>query len=791
VNALAEHRAPPGAAAAGVAPRRTQRRLIGALVAATALLAAGAALRMAGHGAAGDAVWAALGTAGAVWSLSLVVGTLRRGRVGADAIAVVALVGALLVGEPLAAALITVMLTTGRLLEAGAAARASAELTALVARSPVEARRYEGDRLVTVAVEAVRPGDLLVVRPGDVVPVDGRVDAGIAVLDESALTGEAVPVERPQGDDVRSGVVNAGGAFDLRATCTAERSTYAGIVRLADQATAETAPYVRLADRAAMWFVPLALAAGIGAWVASGDPVRAVAVLVVATPCPLILAVPIALVSGLSRAARQGVILKGGAALERLAGAEVLLLDKTGTLTRGHPGVVDFVTAGGVAADEVLRLAASLDQVSPHVLAAPIVRAALGRGIALQLPEDVTEVAGSGLRGRVDGRLVALGKPSWVAQGAHPAWFRAARRRCELEGDIAVLVAVDGRLVGAVLLRDQVRPDAARTVRELRRAGVRRVVLVSGDRRVAAETIGALAGVDLVLAECLPDEKVDAVRAARRDGTVVMVGDGINDAAALAAADVGVALGARGTSVASETADVVLTVDRLDRVAAAMDVAQRSRRIAWQSVVLGMGLSVVAMGVAAWGLLLPPAGALLQEVIDVAAIGNALRATRGPAPGVRLGDADLRRWRRFSGEHAALRPIVDEVGAVADALDEPPAPELVSRLRSLRRALVDTLEPHEVAEGAEVYPVLDRVLGSPEVTTTMARAHVEIGHYIGRLSRMVDELGDDLPDGDEVVQLRRLLYGLHAILELHFAQEEEGYYSLLDEPKPGEVPEEA
>jgi heavy metal translocating P-type ATPase len=716
MEAPANDREPRGAGPVGARAHRAPRSLAGGLAAAIALLVAGAALHLAGLAAAGDAVWTAVGLAGAAWSATLVAGTLRSGRVGADAIAVVAVVGALIVGEPLAAALITVMLATGRLLEATAAGRARAELTALAARSPREAWRYDRDRLVASPLDAVRPGDLLVVRPGDVVPVDGRVDAGVAVLDESALTGEVGPVERPAGDDVRSGVVNAGGAFDLRATTTAEQSTYAGIVRLAEHASAETAPFVRLADRSAAWFVPLALAVAIAAWIASGDPVRAVAVLVVATPCPLILAAPIALVSGLSRAARKGVILKGGAALERLASAQVLLLDKTGTLTRGQPAVMDVATAGHLTSDEVLRLAASLDQVSPHVLAAPIVRAARRRGLALRLPADVAEVAGSGIRGRVDGRLVALGKASWIASGPRPAWYRAVRRRCELEGDIAVLVAVDDRPVGAVVLRDQVRADAARTVRRLRQAGVRRVVLVTGDRRTAAESIGALAGADLVLSERLPAEKVAAVRAARADGTVVMVGDGINDAAALAAADVGVALGARGTTVASETADVVLTVDRLDRLVTAMAVAQRSRRIARQSVALGMGLSLVAMGMAAWGLLLPAAGALLQEAIDVAAIANALRATRGHEPGVRLSEADLTRWRRFSDEHAVLRPIVDEVRSVADALDDRPGPQLLERLRALRRALVDVLEPHELAEDSEVYPVLDRVLGSPEVT---------------------------------------------------------------------------
>jgi len=763
---------------------RDQALLRAALVAGTLLMAVGVVLHLADRALAGDSAWAAIGAVGAIWSAMLVGSALRRGRLGVDAIAVLAIAGALAIGELLAAALITLMLATGRLLEARASARARAELTALAARAPVEARRYENGSLDTVPVGAVRPGDLLMVRPGDVVPVDGHVEVGAAVLDESALTGEAAPVTRPAGDAVRSGVVNAGGPFDLRATTTAGASTYAGIVRLVEQASAESAPFVRLADRYAAWFLPLAVGTAAGAWAASGDAARAVAVLVVATPCPLILAAPVALVCGLSRAARHGVIVKGGGALERLATVRVLLFDKTGTLTSGHPAVVDVVASGGFRSDEVLALAASLDQVSPHVLAAPIVSLARQRRLALALPGEVAETGGQGIRGVVGDRTVSLGKASWVAPGRHPAWYRAVRRRAELDGDISVLVAVDGVPAGVIVLRDRIRSDAARTIRLLRRAGIRRIVLVTGDRAEAADTVGAVVGADLVLAERLPEEKVAAVRAARQHGPTVMVGDGINDAAALAVADVGVALGARGTSVASEAADVVLTVDRLDRVATAMGIAQRSRRIALQSVTVGMGLSIAAMGLAAWGLLVPAVGALLQEVIDLAVIGNALRAAREPPPSLRLTKDDVREWRRFSREHTTLRPIVDELRAVADDLGDAPQPDVHERLRRLRRALVDQLEPHELAEGATLYPVFDRVLDSPEATTTMSRAHVEISHYIRRLGRLLDDIGDDQLDTDDAVQLRRILYGLHAILDLHFTQEDEGYYSLLEDPGP-------
>ncbi len=432
---------------------------------------------------------------------------------------------------------------------------------------------------------------------------------------------------RAIGDVVRSGVVNAGSPFDLRATTTAAESTYAGIVRLVSEAQADSAPSVRIADRYAAFFLPLTLAVAAGAWIFSGDAVRAVAVLVVATPCPLLLAVPIAVVSGLSRAARRGVVIKGGGALEQLGQGEILLLDKTGTLTAGRPTVTEIVAPDAPGPDEVLRLAACVDQVSPHVLAAAVVGAAHERGLVLDLPTDVEEVPGQGIHGRIDGRFVAVGKASWVAQ-RYPEWLAGVRRRAALDGALTIFVGIDGCLVGAILLDDPIRPDAARTMRELRRSGIGRIIMVTGDRDEVAESVGAAIGVDQVLAERSPAEKVEAVRAASREGVTIMVGDGINDAPALASAGVGVAIGVRGSTASSEAADVVLTVDRLDRLADAIRIAQRSRTIAIQSVVMGMGLSVLAMVAAAFGWLPPTAGAVLQEVIDVAAITNALRALK-------------------------------------------------------------------------------------------------------------------------------------------------------------------
>jgi heavy metal translocating P-type ATPase len=755
------------------------------LVVAVTLLGLGGVLYLAGATGVAHVVWAADTIVGIVPACWWVLDAARQRRLGVDALAVLALGGTLVIGEVLAGAVITVMLASGRTLEAHAARRAQRELHTLLARAPRVVHRYELGALTTPPIDDVVRGDLLLVQPGEVVPVDGRVESEAAVLDESALTGEPLPVTRAAGDAVRSGVVNAGGPLDLRATTSAPDSTYAGIVRLVSDAQASSAPFVRLADRYAGAFLVVALAIAGAAWVLSGDVARAVAVLVVATPCPLILAAPVAITSGLSRAAQRGVVVKGGAALERLAAGEILLFDKTGTVTTGHPRVAAVLTATGMSPDDVLRYAASLDQVSPHVLAAAVVRAARERDLQLSLPEEVEEIPGHGARGRVDGRSVAIGKASWTHAGSRSTWARTVRRRAELDGALTIFVDVDGAPVGALLLDDPIRPDAARTIRQLRRDGIRRIVMVTGDREDNAQTVGAVIGVDDVLADRTPAEKVEAVRLEDRAGRTIMVGDGINDAPALALADVGVAIGARGATASSEAADVVLTVDRLDRLGEAVVIARRSRRIALQSVVIGVGLSLGAMVVAALGYLPPVWGAILQEAIDVAVILNALRALLDTTSASRLNDEEAALARRFSAEHTTLRPDLARIRQAADQLDVARPRESIARVRDVHRFLVEELGPHEQAEDRDLYPVLARVLGGNDPTATMSRAHVEISHLIRRLGRVLDDIGPEDPDSDDIRELRRLLYGLHAILQLHFAQEDEGYLSLADdEPNP-------
>jgi heavy metal translocating P-type ATPase len=745
-------------------------------------LAVGGVLWAAGEHDAANVAWAATTIVGILpLAYSVTIDLLHR-ETGVDVIALLAMAGALALGEYLAGAVIALMLSSGRSLEAFADARAHRELSSLLERAPRTVHRYAGDELESIPIGEVRPADVLLVKQGEVVPVDGFLVSENCVLDESALTGESRPVERSKGEALRSGAVNAGASLALRATATAEGSTYAGIVRLIEEAEKQKAPFVRLADRYALVFVPVSLVIAAGAWILTGDPVRALAVLVVATPCPLILAVPIAIVAGISRAARRGIIVKGGGALETLARGSVLLFDKTGTLTSGVPEVADVEVFAGIDPEELLRLAASLDQVSPHVLGAAIVRAARQRGLPLTFPIEVREEPGSGIEGTVDGRRVSLGKASWVSGGRGlPARARDVRRRSAMEGSSAVFVAIDGEVAGGLILDDPIRPDTPRVIRTLRRAGIKRVVMVTGDHPDVAESVGISIGVDRILSERDPTDKVDAVKAEGDGGVTIMVGDGVNDAPALAAADVGVAMGARGATASSEAADVVLVVDRLDRLAEAIRVAKRSRGIAVQSVLIGMGLSFGGMILGAVGLLPVVGGALFQEAIDVAVILNALRALSGGRAARQRAGLGSNVGDRFRDEHREFVPWLARIRTVADRLESYSPVEARDELQQIRWFLTERLPQHEEEEEAAVYPVVSRLMGGEDPMGTMTRAHLEIDHLSRVFVHLVDDVPPEGPAVEDLVDLRRVLYGLHAILRLHFAQEEEAYSWLASE----------
>jgi heavy metal translocating P-type ATPase len=591
-------------------------------------LAAGLAARLAGHEGLAAAFWIAASTPVLAVLLAEIVGGLRRGDFGLDIVAALSMSAAIVIGEHLAAAIVALMYAGGQYLESFAERRAQREMTALLARVPRSAMLHADGALVEVPLERIEPGDRLLIRRGDVVPVDGEVAGGVAVLDQSALTGEAMPVRLAAGDDVLSGSTNAGDAFDLETTRRAADSTYAGVVRLAQEAQRSRAPMARLADRYAMVFLGVTvLLAGLTGWL-TAEPVRVVAVLVVATPCPLILAVPVALMAGISRAARHGILIKSGKALEMLARVRALVIDKTGTLTAGTAHIVDTRVAAGVTPSELLRMAASLDQASKHIIAETLVAAARAQGLALSVPTTVEDTPGAGLTGRVDGRLVSVGGFQYVADRVGDAELRKLSRDRQ-PGAVGVAVAIDGKAAGVIILADAVREGSEELLRGLRQGGIERIVLATGDRMDVARFVSTGLGLDAVRADLTPDQKVLTVLSERKNGPVMMIGDGVNDAPALAAADLGVAMGARGAAASSEAADVVLLVDRLDRILPAIAIARRSRAIALQSVVAGIGLSIAAMLAAAAGYLQPVEGALLQEAIDVAVIFNALRALRG------------------------------------------------------------------------------------------------------------------------------------------------------------------
>ena len=578
------------------------------LVIALSGLVGGSALWLAGWSETSHAVWSACAALVLVALVVEIARSLWRGELGLDIVAALSMTAALAFGESFAAAIVGVMYAGGTFLETYAEGRARREMHNLLSRVPRTATRYLRGGLAEVPLDDIVPGDQLLVRQGDVVPVDGTIASENAFLDTSALTGESLPVRLLRGAEAMSGSTNAGEAFDVTAIRRAKESTFAGIVRLVEEAQHSKAPMSRLADRWSLAFLVVSVTLAFLAWWLTGDPIRSVAVLVVATPCPLILAVPVALVAGLSRAAHFGVLIKGAKPLEAMARVKTLILDKTGTLTDGRPRIVSIDAYDDFNESDILRLAAALDQASKHPVAQAVVAAAKAKGLTLPAPSEVREIAGEGVVGRVEGHAVFVGGDRFVAMrvggkfGDHPALAA---------GSLLVAVAIDGRLAGHFVMADPLRDGVGAVLTGLRREGIERILLATGDRLEVAERVTEGLGLDGLRAELSPDQKVLLVLTERKNGPVMMVGDGVNDAPALAAADVGVAMGARGAAASAEAADVVLLVDRIDRLKSGMEIARQSRRIALESVVAGIGLSVLGMVAAAFGYLTPVQSALL------------------------------------------------------------------------------------------------------------------------------------------------------------------------------------
>lgn len=560
--------------------------------------------------------------AGALVALTMFIGmikTLRSGKYGVDLLAILAVVATLSVSEYWAAMVILVMLTGGDALEDYAAKKANTELKALLDNSPRRAHVVSPTGTTDVAVDDVKVGQHVVVKPGELVPVDGVVITGHSDFDESSLTGEARPVAKTVGSPVMSGALNGDEAVTIKVTKLAKDSQYQQLVKLVKEAESTPAHFVRLADRYAIPFTIAAVAISLVAWGISQDPRRFAEVLVVASPCPLILAAPVAMVSGMSRASRNGVVVKTGSVLEKLAGAKTGAFDKTGTITNGHLTVARVLPAAEVTTERLLHLAASAEQDSSHILARSLIKYTSAKQISLAPVANLSEVTGRGITATIEDHQVKVGKLSFVAPQSAQAALTTT----------AIYVSVDGQYYGAISFTDHVRPEAAATVARLKHLGVTNLMMLTGDQRAIAQQVAKKVGITAVKADLLPEDKIAALKAVPDDRhPLFMVGDGVNDAPSLATADVGIAMGANGSTAASETADVVILKDDLAKVAKAVAISKDTLRIAKQAVLIGIVICTALMLIASLGVIPAFIGAMLQEVIDTVSILWALKARK-------------------------------------------------------------------------------------------------------------------------------------------------------------------
>jgi heavy metal translocating P-type ATPase len=554
-------------------------------------------------------------------------GMLRR-QFASDIVAMLAILVALILNDAFPGVIIVLMQTGGRALEDYAYRRASSSLDELLARSPRIAHVRRGESIEDVNVSDVTVGDTLVVRPGDLVAVDGVVGPDqVAQIDESSLTGEPLPKARPSGVKIYSGTVNAGGAFEMIASAKSGESQYAKIVELVRKAQQEKAPIQRLADRYAAWFTPITIAVAILGWAITESLETILAVLVVATPCSLIFATPVAIISGINKAARKGIVVKHGAAIEQIGKVKAMVFDKTGTITYGTPTIEQIICLDGTTEDELLFKAASMEQLSSHPVAQVVAAKGRQRFGNLMMPADFKEIPGSGVEGSLDGEYVYVGSGAAKNLASHNELETIRQSIKNESGKMIAIVAVNGNPKGAIILGDRLRQGVVPMLSELAGAGVAQTIMLTGDSHDNAKAIAEQAGLSQFKAELVPQEKVAAVRDLKEQyGSIAMVGDGINDAPALASATVGVAMGAKGTAISAEAADIVLLVDEITKVSEAFKIGSRTISIAKQSIFVGLGASVMLMIIASFGIIPPAVGAVLQEALDVAVILNALRA---------------------------------------------------------------------------------------------------------------------------------------------------------------------
>ncbi|MDB1561325.1 heavy metal translocating P-type ATPase [Pediococcus pentosaceus] len=557
---------------------------------------------------------------GAVMAMTMfieMIGTLRSGKYGVDLLAILAVVSSLLFSEYWAAMVILVMLTGGDALEDYASKKANTELKALLDNSPQVAHRLHGEKLEDIAVNQVQVDDKLVIKPGELVPVDGFIVEGSSNFDESSLTGESQPVNKDFNDELMSGSVNGDAVVTMQASQVAANSKYQQLIKLVKKAEATPARFVRMADRYAVPFTIVAIAIAVVAAVISKSPSRIAQVLVVASPCPLILAAPVAMVSGMSRASRNGIVVKTGDVLEKLSTAKTVAFDKTGTLTNGHLMVAEILPHQEVSQTELLQIAASVETISSHVLARSLVTYAIDKGLEMLSVSDAQEITANGVQALIQGKLVKVGKRKFVT--GDPL--------IPSQTHTAIYVSRDDQYLGCITFTDYLRPEASQTMVQLHHLGVKKLMMLSGDQVKTAQKIGQEVGIDDVQAELLPEDKIAALKALTpEEKPVVMVGDGVNDAPSLVTADVGIAMGAHGSSAASESADLVILKDDLAKVAKAVVIAKDTIRVARQAVLIGIFICTALMLIAAFGIIPAFIGAMFQEVVDTVSILWALRA---------------------------------------------------------------------------------------------------------------------------------------------------------------------